>query len=170
MKLLLTTLITTFLLVACVSEDVPRNEGVSIGDPLPKFEVTLNNGKTISSESLRGKVAVIIFFSTTCQDCRRELPQLETVYMHFEGDDEVMMFAISREEKPDAIEVFWTEHDLTIPYSAQTDRSIYNLFATVGVPRIYIADRGGTIVSQFEDSNFPDSSTIIDVIESWELR
>ena len=34
---------------------------------------------------------------------------------------------------------------LALPYSAQTDRAVYNLFARGGVPRIYIADREGTV-------------------------
>lgn len=170
MKLLQTTILIISLLVACVSEDLPRNEGVSIGDPLPKFEVTLNNGETVSSESLQGKVTVIIFFSTTCRDCRRELPQLETVYRHFEGNDDVIMFAISREEKPGAVEAFWMEHDLSIPYSTQADRTIYNLFATVGVPRIYIADQRGIIEAAFEDSAFPAPQEIIDIIDNLNME
>ncbi|MDE5877090.1 MAG: TlpA family protein disulfide reductase [Muribaculaceae bacterium] len=165
MKLWLTTIITVFLFVACVTEDVPRNEGIAVGDPLPQFEVTLNNDISVSSETLLGKVTMIIFFSTSCSDCQRELPELEKVYKYFEGKDNVEIFAISREESPEDVEMFWTKYDLTIPYSSQTDRTIYNLFATVGVPRIYITDKNNMVVALFDDSDMPAPTEIIKLIE-----
>lgn len=165
MKLLLTTIITAFLLVACITEDVPRNEGVSVGDPLPQFKVTLDNGISISSETLLGKVTMIIFFSTSCSDCQRELPELEKVYKYFEEKDNVEIFAISREENSEDVDMFWTTYGLTIPYSSQTDRTIYNLFATVGVPRIYITNRNNIIVALFDDSDMPNPTEIIEIIE-----
>lgn len=158
----------SFLLVACVTEDVPRNEGVSVGDPLPKFEVTLDNGTTVSTESLKGKVAVIVFFSTSCSDCKRELPELEKVYRNFSSNPEVTMFAISREEKVDEVESFWKDFSLTMPYSAQTDRSVYNTFASIGVPRVYIADKEGIIIAAFDDSNMPLPERLIYIIEETE--
>lgn len=154
---------TLFLLAACVADD-PRNEGVSVGDPLPPFEVTLASGSVEGSASLRGRVAVIIFFSTTCGDCRRELPELEGVWRHFEDDPEVAFLAISREETPGRVEAFWEELHLSIPFSAQPDRRVYNLFATVGVPRVYIADRSSTVVAAYGDSDLPDPDRLTAVI------
>ncbi|MBD5355762.1 MAG: TlpA family protein disulfide reductase [Bacteroides sp.] len=166
MKLLQASIITImFLLVACVKEDVPRNEGVSVGDPLPRFEVMLNNGKTVSTATLQGEVGVIIFFSTSCGDCQRELPNLETVYRYFEENGSVEMLAISREENPENVERFWQENELTIPYSVQTDRRVYNLFATVGVPRVYITDKHNIIVSAFDDSDIPSPEQLIEIID-----
>lgn len=166
MKLFITSILTLFLLAACVSDEEPRSEGVSVGDPLPQFEVTLNNGSSISTDSLKGKVSMIIFFSTSCPDCRRELPYLESVYQYFEDSEDVTIFAVSREEHAVEVESFWEEHNLTIPYSAQTDRTVYNLFATVGVPRIYISDPANTIVEAFDDTDLPTSASLIDIIES----
>lgn len=154
-----------FLLVACVTDDDPRNEEVSVGDPLPQFEIVLNNGSVVSTETLTGKVAMIIFFSTSCPDCQRELPLLEQVYRHFQNDGDVAIFAVSREEKQGAVEAFWEETGLTIPYSVQADRTVYNLFATIGVPRVYISDRAATIVAAYDDSTLPTPSNLITEIE-----
>lgn len=167
MKLLITPILTLFLLAACVTDEEPRSEGVSVGDPLPQFEVTLNNGSTIGTDSLNGKVSMIIFFSASCPDCRRELPRLESVYQYFEDSKDVAVFAVSREEHAVEVESFWKEYNLTIPYSAQTDRTVYNLFAAAGVPRIYISDAANTIVEAFDDNSIPSSSSIIDIIEHY---
>lgn len=32
-----------------------------------------------------------------------------------------------------------------MPYSAQTDRSVYALFATAGIPRVYVSDNNGIV-------------------------
>lgn len=153
-----------FLLVACVTDDDPRNEEVSVGDPLPQFEITLNNGAVVTTKSLSGKVTMIIFFSTSCQDCQRELPLLEPVYRHFQSNEDVEIFAVSREEKPGAVEEFWDRHGLTMPFSSQTDRTVYNLFATMGVPRIYISGKNNIIMAAFDDTDFPDAPSLIDTI------
>ena len=52
---------------------------------------------------------------------------------------------ISREEGPARVAAYWHDEGLALPYSAQTHRAVYNLFARGGVPRIYIADREGTV-------------------------
>lgn len=158
----------SILLVACVTEDLPRNEGVSVGDPLPMFEVTLNNGTTVTTGSLKGKVAVIVFFTTGCGDCRREVPRLEEVYRNFSDNPGVEMFAISREEKAAEVEVFWKEFSLTMPYSAQPDRAVYNAFATTGVPRVYIADSENIITAAFDDSDMPSPETLIKFVNAQE--
>ena len=159
-------LLSIFLiaLTSCVTES-DENIGVGVGDSVPTFEVTLDDGETVTNNSLRGRVGVIVFFSTTCGDCRRELPQVETVYRHFEEDDDVLIFAVSREEKPGAVETFWNELGLTFLYSAQNDRAVYNLFATIGVPRIYITDKRGIIVKIYDDSRAFDSQELIDTID-----
>ena len=35
---------------------------------------------------------------------------------------------------------FWEENHLTMPYSPQSDRTIYSLFALRTIPRIYLSD------------------------------
>ena len=54
-----------------------------------------------------------------------------------------MSFAlISREQSEEEIKDYWQEKEYTLPFSAQKDRKIYNLFATSRVPRVYICNEG----------------------------
>lgn len=165
MKIFITSILMILLLTACVSDNEPRSEGISVGARLPQFELTLDNGNAISTDSLLGKVSVIIFFSTSCQDCRRELPRLNEVFNHFQDDGKVIIFAVSREETPQQVIDLWNEFNLKMPFSVQTDRTIYNMFASFGVPRVYISDYEGTIVEAFDESNIPSPSSITSIIE-----
>ena len=67
---------------------------------------------------------------------------------------------ISREQDKDEIQTYWQENNLTLPYSPQTSRETYSLFAQSRIPRIYISDRNGTIKTIFTDDPLP---SIIDI-------
>ncbi len=153
------------LMQACITDDVPENVGIEVGDTLPNFSVTLNNGATVSTSSLIGKIAVIEFFNTGCRDCQEGLPAVNKLYEVYKEDPNIMIFAISREENSESIEIFWKEHGFILPYSAQSDRTVYNLFATTGIPRTYIADESGKIIATFGDSDIPDFSDLNNEIE-----
>lgn len=152
-------------LCSCVTEDTPDNIGLSAGDPLPQFSVTLNDGSTISPSSLRGNVAVIEFFNTGCRDCRDALPTLQRLYDWSLTLNDVTVTAIARDEDEASIAGYWLDNGLTVPFSPQNGRDVYNLFATAGIPRIYVIDRQGIISSSFGPENPPSFQTLKDVVE-----
>lgn len=122
-------------------------EHVQVGDKVPSFSVTVTDGsetRTFSTSQLTGET-VIVFFNTWCSDCQRELPLLNDYYLQHKDDSGFQMIAISRAEGVDAVSQFWSEHSLQIPYSAQDDRRIYDLFASSVIPRIYFVSPQGII-------------------------
>lgn len=143
------------LLSACVTEGKEDNEGLVAGDKLPQFTVTLNNGETVTTSSLRGKKVLIEFFNTTCADCQQSLPTIDKLYRNLRDDEEIAIFAIARDENPSEIEAYWQENKLILPYSPQPDRKVYEQFATVGIPRIFIAAPDGTITATFGPDDRP---------------
>lgn len=144
---LLYVLIVMVCLTACSmgDEDIitPEDTIVNVGDPLPTFAVTMSDGTHLSTSDLRGKPSLIVFFSTTCPDCQRELPGLNERFLAHGAD--TTFVAISREESADDVAAYWAAHCLSLPYSAQTDRLVYSLFARRGIPRIYISDSNGIV-------------------------
>lgn len=129
-------------LTACIGEpDV--EERVAVGDRLPAFRVTLDDGTEYDS-SAPGP-SVIVFFHTGCSDCQRELPELDARYKAGAYDG-IRIVCISRAETAETVAPFWREHGLTLPYSAQPDRRIYDLFASSVIPRIYTTDERGIVI------------------------
>lgn len=52
------------LFSSCIRDEVPAgHDRVEPGDMLPDFSVVLNDGSELSTQSLKGKVAVLIFLS-----------------------------------------------------------------------------------------------------------
>lgn len=62
---------------------------------------------------------------------------------------DVNFVCISRAEENDAVQAYWSEHALTLPYSPQPDKAVYNLFATQTIPRVYVSDASLTVRSVF---------------------
>lgn len=144
-------LLLPLLIYSCIHDSEAgtdySGERILTGQNLPAFSVVLTNGKTVNTETLKGRPSAIIFFHTECGDCRRELPVLENI--HREYDDRINFIAISRQQPASEVEAFWYEKGLTIPVSAQTDNAIYNLFAEHTIPRVYIADEKGIVRAIF---------------------
>lgn len=162
----LTTLIISLLLAlmacGCIYDDDYRDADiVKVGEPLPDFAVAMNDGSVITGEMLRRGVAVVVFFDTSYLDCRYLLPQLQPLYDEYSAKAHFVL--ISREEEA-TISSFWALHNMTMPYSAHSDRKVYNLFARSLVPRVYISDAEGIIRHIFADSPVPSYDTVRDAL------
>lgn len=140
------------LLSGCIKDDLPEDHSLQPGDRVPAFSVTMSDGSTFSSSELQGKRGMIVFFNTECHDCRRELPKIQQAYDCVKDNPEYMVICIAREESEAEIAAYWRENDLTLPYSPQPDRAVYNLFATVSIPRVYLTNRDLVIEAVYDDT------------------
>ncbi len=146
------------ILPACIRDkeepdDDPDTLRVKIGDQLPAFSVKTIDGVTISNKSFEGKKGTIIFFNSTCKDCRRELPVMEQEYkllMSSADSDDYLWICISREEGVANVTKYWEGEGFTMPVSAQSDRLTYTKFATAGIPLVIRTD--GTTITAIDHS------------------
>ena len=150
---------------SCINDEPKRVEIVSVGDSLPNFSVEMNNGAIITATELRQSVSIVAFFHTSCPDCRQLLPQMQPLYDEYSAKG-VAFALISREELGDSIADFWRAHNMTIPYSPQGNREIYELFATSLIPRVYVSDSKGVVRSIFTDNPTPSYEEIKAALES----
>ena len=112
------------------------------GDSAPAFTVTLSDGTEFTSpRDFMGRTTEVVFFSTTCPDCREALARLQA------RDDHSNVLCISRAEPAAEVAAYWEAHGLTLTYAAVPDRSVYNLFARSGIPRLYIISPTATILT-----------------------
>lgn len=152
-RLLVAVLISS-LFVSCINDDEIVVRECAIGDRLPDFSVTMSDGTSVSGASLRETVSLILFFHTSCPDCQQVLPIIQRIYDEYASADIQFAF-ISREEDATTIATYWESQNFTMPYSAQANRNIYELFATSRIPRVYISDREGIIRYIFTDNPVP---------------
>lgn len=161
-------LILSVCLCSCINDErdlSPTGENLSVGDKMPQFQIELfipdpldwrvssmqssplsTPCITVNSDELRGKHVYLLFFNTSCQDCQQEFPKVQALYEKMRSDDNCVFMAVAREEGRELIDKYWKQNGLTLPYSEQNNRRIYNLFATQNIPLLYVIDEEGIIV------------------------
>ena len=143
--------------ISCIKEDEPVSADLQVGDTIPDFIVQMNDGTSVSGAQLRKGISVIMFFHTGCPDCQKTLPSVQQIYQEY--GDNVCFALISREQGNDEIAPYWESLGYTLPYSAQTDRNVYHLFASSRVPRVYVC-KDGIIRYMYDDDPVPSYSDL----------
>lgn len=141
------------ILTGCIGE---KQEGADLqaGDSIPDFEVVMADGTVVTDDMLKNTASVIMFFHTSCPDCQQVLPQMQRIYDEYASEG-VSFVLISREDSDEGISLFWKENNLSMPYSAQKDRVVYEKFAKERIPRVYICEKGGIIRYVYTDNPNP---------------
>ena len=163
-RLIVAVLCAVLCASGCINEKL-EGADLKVGDRLPDFSVVMDDGTTVSDEILKGNISCVVFFHTSCPDCQKTLPVVQEIYNEYASEN-IIFTLISREQTADEIDVFWKEKSLNMPYSAQSDRKVYNLFAQTRIPRIYMIDKDGIIRYIFTDDPIPSYDDLMSSIES----
>ncbi len=106
-------------------------------------------GKSWTLKELRGQVVLVNFWATWCPPCRKEMPDLDSLYQRFQGQGLVVL-AISDE---DAVKVkpFIEERKIAYPILLDPGRKVNEQFQVEGIPKTFLYDRKGKLVAQSID-------------------
>ena len=113
------------------------------------FTLTDLQGKTWALSQLRGKVVLVNFWATWCPPCRKEMPDLQTLYNRFQGQGFVVL-AIS-DEDPGKVKPFVAERNVAYPVLLDPGRKVNELFQVEGIPKSFLYDQRGNLVAQAID-------------------
>jgi len=89
--------------------------------PIPPFTLKTIDGRTVTSESLKGKIVVINFWGTWCGECRLEMPELEKFYEKYKANPNVVFLALSYDDSVDQARAFIKEKKYTFPVLMDAD-------------------------------------------------
>lgn len=162
-KLLIFICLGVLLGVSSCIKEKQTGADLVVGDVVPDFTAVMSDGAEVTGAQLREGVCCIVFFTTACPDCRQVLPHMQRLCNEYQSQGVRFAF-ISREEGAESIQQYWMENGYTMPFSAQSDRRIYELFAATRVPRVYIC-RDGLIKSIFTDSPTPSYEELAAAID-----
>ena len=113
------------------------------------FTLTDLQGKSWTLQALRGKVVLVNFWATWCQPCRKEMPDLDALYRRFK-DQRFVILGISDEEAG-KVKQLLAERSVTYPILLDPGRKVNELFRIDGIPKSFVYDRNGKMVSQAID-------------------
>ncbi len=108
-------IVAVMMVAGCVKDGKiggMNGEGLKAGDILPDFEVVMNDGSVVSDDGLRGNVSVVMFFHTTCPDCREVLPIMQEIQDEYLSKG-IIFALVSREEPEESISAYSGRYPFT---------------------------------------------------------
>lgn len=157
-------------LQSCIREDSDGPDKIinhiNTGDKVPAFTVNDGSGNDFQSAGFQDKKSLLVLFSTTCGDCKRELPKAEAVWQALQSDPLYQVITIARQQGKEETDKYWKDKGFTMPKYLDPERFIFNLFANSTIPRFYIVDSQGIVQWMgVEDINL-SSDDLIEKIKS----
>ena len=148
------TLLTIALLLMASSLAFAQ-QALKPGQPAPEFAGQSLEGSLFDLQQLQGKVVVLTFWSTRCQICHEEIPNLNRVAERYRGKD-VVFLALTMENEakvepyikrnPFSFTIMPNSFGVFLKY-ADKDRS-GNI--NMGFPAHFLIRRDGTIALRTE--------------------
>ena len=108
------------------------------------WQVTLTDGRALTSEALRGKVVLVNFWATWCPYCRKEKPVIDAFWHDYRARG-FEVVSISVDDPPEKIAEWMTDKDYAF-MAAPTNASVAAAFGHVAsVPTSFIVYTDGRI-------------------------
>lgn len=111
-----------------------------------------------TSHSLRdykGKPVLLLFWTTWCPFCRKELAELKNLSLGLEAEG-FKVFAVDIQEAPYKVENFVQSHNLKVSVLLDKDAQAANAYGVLGVPTYVLINRHGQVV--FKNHYFPKNT------------
>jgi cytochrome c biogenesis protein CcmG/thiol:disulfide interchange protein DsbE len=118
-----------------------------VGARAPAFSLPrLDGDGSVSLASLRGKTVVLNFFASWCRPCKREAPDLESVWQRYRSEGLVVLGVDSGDAKGDARR-FLDAHGVTYPTVFDPGEQLaQGPYALPGLPVTYVLNHEGRVV------------------------
>ncbi|HKW16083.1 MAG TPA: redoxin family protein [Terriglobales bacterium] len=115
------------------------------GQVVPSLNLTPADGKTISTDALRGKPIILDFWATWCAPCVENLEKLAQVYQQTK-DKGLVLVTIDQDEDAETARSFLRKKGYDWPNVHDDGRNTQAVGESDGIPRTILVDRNGKVV------------------------
>jgi peroxiredoxin len=103
------------------------------------------DGNTVKLSYYTGQGVLLVFGTTWCPYCRKEIPQLKELYTKYkEKGFEILNIDI--QESKDKVSEYANEHKLPYKVLLDTDGRVASMYGVRGVPTKVLINKDGTIL------------------------
>jgi peroxiredoxin len=139
-----------FLILIALAVGCAAQQGLSNGSNAPQFSLAGMDGQTYDLTQLRGKVVLVTFWSTRCNICHSELPNMNRLATRYKGQPVVFLALTMDNESKVSAYLKGNEFDFTIVPNSfgavlqYADRDREGNIA-MGFPAYYLIDQNGIV-------------------------
>ncbi len=115
--------------------------------PAPGFAVNRLDGQTLRLEECRGKIVILEFWATWCQQCMAQLPEFEELYRTYR-ERGVEFLAVSVDQEREKVPPMLAKKSWTFPVAyltAELNDGYGGRGTPIGTPAIYMVDQRGLV-------------------------
>jgi thiol-disulfide isomerase/thioredoxin len=124
---------------------VPANAAVAdSGEAAPPFSLQTLDGKTVTRDSLKGKVVLLDFWATWCGPCLMALPELKDLRQKNAGQPLVIV-SVSVDEDKKTVQEFASKHGMDWTQTWDGQMKAVSAFRVDSFPSYVILDSEGRI-------------------------
>ena len=125
----------------------PRHiPSVLVGQPAQSFSaVDLHSGEMVSLDQYRGKVVVLNFWASWCQECRLEHENLLAINRRFGDHPEFVMLGVDYQDTVKAALAYLRRYGSNSRHVRDTGGVISIGYGVYGVPETFVLDQQGVI-------------------------
>lgn len=116
------------------------------GTTPPAFSARTVDAQEFSIPDLRGRVVILNFWASWCQECRLEMPVLERLHRTF-GSRGLAVVGISAREGPATARRYANDLGLSFPLVLDREGKISGEYGVVGLPSTFLIGRDGRAVA-----------------------
>ena len=136
----------------------------------PGFTLQDLAGKTVTLESLRGKVVVLNFWSKTCGPCLEEMPDLAELTKLVRNRPDVAVVAVSVDDGPDDVRptlqtVLHEEPPFTVLFDPDS-KIVGARYGTRLFPETWFIDKNGIIRARFDGAKAWNDAMVVEYIDT----
>lgn len=128
--------------------------GAEVGDPLPDFRVQTFDGNSLSRAAFTGKPLLLVFWNTWCDNCMRELPEINRLARKFASRGlAVLAINTGFNDTESKARAYWKRSAYSFSSGYDHTFELGSLFRVRGVPTVFLVDSRGII--RYKQSMLP---------------
>lgn len=112
----------------------------------PEFTGRTATGGTLALSSLRGKVVVVNFWASWCEECRSEMPAFQRLHSELASAG-LAVIGINANETLSVVLRYAHDLNLTFPLVLDTHGRIKESYGVIGLPTTFVVARDGRAVA-----------------------
>ncbi len=119
---------------------------VLVGTQAPIFEgPDVESGDPISSSQYKGKVILVNFWASWCQECKVEHDNLLRLYEDFKDHPEFVMLGINYQDEVPKARAYLKQYGSSFRHVRDVKGALAIDFGVYGVPETFVIDQQGVI-------------------------